>query len=96
MYFVPSLSIGVVSTNLGRNFPYLLQLVLYPFMWLFLRTPTDGAQTSIYCAVEEGIEKYSGRYFNNCQVEQVKPHARDDAVAKKLWEVSEDLLGLNK
>ncbi|XP_018417544.1 PREDICTED: dehydrogenase/reductase SDR family member 13 [Nanorana parkeri] len=87
---------GVVLTNLGRSLPYLLKVVVFPIGWLFLRTPMDGAQTSIYCAVEEGIEHYSGRYFTNCQLQQVKPHARDDAVAKKLWEVSEDLLGLNK
>ncbi|XP_040194468.1 dehydrogenase/reductase SDR family member 13 [Rana temporaria] len=87
---------GVVHTNLGRNFPSWLQVPLFPFLWLFLRTSMDGAQTSIYCSVEEDIEQYSGRYFNNCRVEQVPPHARDDAVAKKLWEVSEDLLGLNK
>lgn len=87
---------GVVLTNLGRSLPSWLQMALFPFLWLLLRTPKDGAQTSIYCAVEEGIEQYSGRYFSNCWVEQVPAHARDDAVAKKLWEVSEDLLGLNK
>ncbi|CAI9620445.1 unnamed protein product [Staurois parvus] len=85
---------GVVLTNLGRSLPYWLQVALFPLLWLFLRTPMDGAQTSIYCAVEEGIEQYSGRYFSNCQVQQVKSHARDDAVAKKLWEASEDLLSL--
>ncbi|XP_068126239.1 dehydrogenase/reductase SDR family member 13 [Hyperolius riggenbachi] len=87
---------GVVLTHLGRNLPYWLLVLAYPFAWLVLRTPLDGAQTSIYCAIQEGIEQYSGRYFNDCRVEEVRPHARDDAVAKKLWEVSEDLLGLNK
>ncbi|KAM9319465.1 dehydrogenase/reductase SDR family member 13 [Gastrophryne carolinensis] len=87
---------GVVLTNLGRSLPYWLKVVVFPIAWLLFLTPVDGAQTSIYCAVEEGIEKYSGRYFANCQVKEVQPHARDDAVAKKLWEVSEDLLELNK
>ncbi|XP_072286509.1 dehydrogenase/reductase SDR family member 13-like [Pyxicephalus adspersus] len=87
---------GAVLTNLGRSLPYILKVILFPVVWLFFRTPTDGAQTSIYCAVEEGIEQYSGRYFTSCQVQRVQPHARDDAVAKKLWEVSEDLLGLTK
>ncbi|XP_075052936.1 dehydrogenase/reductase SDR family member 13 [Mixophyes fleayi] len=87
---------GVVFTNLGRNFPHWFQMLIFPIAWLLLLKPTDGAQTSIYCAVQEGIEMYSGRYFSNCQVQQVQPHARDDAVAKKLWEVSEDLLGLTK
>ncbi|XP_044142759.1 dehydrogenase/reductase SDR family member 13 [Bufo gargarizans] len=87
---------GVVRTNLGRSFPRWLQILLYPFVWLLLKTSMDGAQTSIYCAVQEEIEMYSGRYFADCRVQQVRPHARDDAVAKKLWEVSEDLLGLSK
>ncbi|XP_066455660.1 dehydrogenase/reductase SDR family member 13 [Eleutherodactylus coqui] len=87
---------GVVLTNLGRNLPHWLQILLFPIAWFLLKTPVDGAQTSIYCAVQEGIEMYSGRYFANCQAQQVKPHARDDAVAKKLWEVSEGLLGLTK
>ncbi|KAM4795656.1 dehydrogenase/reductase SDR family member 13 [Rhinophrynus dorsalis] len=85
---------GVVYTNLSRNAPRWLMTMLLPLFWLFSRTPMDGAQTSIFCAVQEGIEMYSGRYFANCQVEQVQPYARDDAVAKKLWEVSERLTGL--
>ncbi|CAH2220041.1 dehydrogenase reductase SDR family member 13 [Pelobates cultripes] len=85
---------GVVLTNLGRSFPYWLKVALFPLAWLLLRTTTDGAQTSIYCAVQEGIEKYSGGYFKNCTFTTVKPHARDDGVAKRLWEVSEELTGL--
>ncbi|XP_051891502.1 dehydrogenase/reductase SDR family member 13-like isoform X2 [Pristis pectinata] len=62
--------------------------------FLFFRTPTDGAQTAIYCAVQEGIEKFSGRYFADCEVQKVFPHARDDAVARKVWEISERMAGL--
>ncbi|KAE8622169.1 hypothetical protein XENTR_v10005124 [Xenopus tropicalis] len=85
---------GTVHTNLARSLPSWIKVLIEPVSWLFLRTPMNGAQTSIYCAVQEGIEMYSGRYFDNCQVRQVKPHARDDAVAKKLWEVSERMTGL--
>ena len=28
-----------------------------------LKTATEGAQTSIYCAVAKGIEPLSGKYF---------------------------------
>nr|DBA34301.1 TPA: hypothetical protein GDO54_001877 [Pyxicephalus adspersus] len=87
---------GPVFTNIGHSLPYLPKVIFLPVAWLFYQTPTHGAQTSIYCAVEKGIEQYSGRYFTSCQVQRVQPHARDDAVAKKLWEVSEDLLGLTK
>ncbi|KAG8450466.1 hypothetical protein GDO86_002937 [Hymenochirus boettgeri] len=85
---------GTVHTSLGRNMPSWIKAFIIPFGWLFLRTSTDGAQTSIYCAIQEGIEMYSGRYFDNCQVREVQPQARDDAVAKKLWEASERMTGL--
>ncbi|MEE6469097.1 hypothetical protein FKM82_008500 [Ascaphus truei] len=85
---------GFVHTNVIRNIPQWLRVMLFPLAWLFCKTPMDGAQTSIFCAVEDGIEMYSGRFFANCQVKQVKPPARDDAVAKKLWEISEELTGL--
>ncbi|XP_053223199.1 dehydrogenase/reductase SDR family member 13-like [Podarcis raffonei] len=81
---------GLVNTELFRH----MSIWLKPFFWLFFRDATSGAQTSIYCATEEGIEKYSGRYFANCRLHDPKPHARDDAVAKKLWEVSERMVGL--
>uniref|UniRef100_A0A8C6X1W0 Short-chain dehydrogenase n=1 Tax=Naja naja TaxID=35670 RepID=A0A8C6X1W0_NAJNA len=53
-----------------------------------------GAQTSIYCATEEGIERLSGQYFVDCRPKVPSPQARDDHMAKKLWEFSERLLGL--
>uniref|UniRef100_A0A670Z5R3 Dehydrogenase/reductase 13 n=1 Tax=Pseudonaja textilis TaxID=8673 RepID=A0A670Z5R3_PSETE len=53
-----------------------------------------GAQTSIYCATEEGIESLSGGYFVDCHLLEPWSKARDDQLAKKLWEFSERLLGL--
>ncbi|KAJ7309089.1 hypothetical protein JRQ81_008402 [Phrynocephalus forsythii] len=85
---------GVVNTELFRHLPAWLKPLFLPVAWLFFRDPTDGAQTSIYCATQEGLEAFSGRYFADCQVREPWPHARDDGTAKKLWEVSERLVGL--
>ncbi|XP_072909536.1 dehydrogenase/reductase SDR family member 13-like [Hemitrygon akajei] len=85
---------GFAFTDAFRDFRLLIKLVFVPVAFLFFRTPMDGAQTTIYCAVQEGIEKFSGRYFADCKVRKVFPHARDDAVARKLWEVSERMAGL--
>ncbi|XP_027675930.1 dehydrogenase/reductase SDR family member 13 isoform X1 [Chelonia mydas] len=85
---------GVVNTELFRYIPIWLWPFFVPISWLFFRDPTDGAQTSIYCATQEGIEMFSGRYFVDCRVQDPRPQARDDAVAKKLWEVSERMVGL--
>ncbi len=66
-----------------------------PIAALFFKDVEAGAQTTLHCAVQEGIESLSGRYFSDCAVPKVKAKAKDDAVAKKLWEVSETLCGLS-
>uniref|UniRef100_A0A4W4F5V5 Dehydrogenase/reductase (SDR family) member 13a, tandem duplicate 1 n=1 Tax=Electrophorus electricus TaxID=8005 RepID=A0A4W4F5V5_ELEEL len=71
-----------------------LSMVLTPIMALFFRDVESGVQTTLYCALQEGIEHLSGRYFSKCAVQKVRAKARDDATAKKLWEVSERLSGL--
>lgn len=86
---------GVVYTELCRGLNVWLQLLLLPFAKLFLLVPEAGAQTTLHCALQEGIEPLSGRYFSNCALQQVGGRGRDDAVAKKLWEVSERLTGLS-
>lgn len=85
---------GLVDTEIFRYFKFWIRVLLFPFAKLFYRDAENGAQTSIYCAVQEGIEQFSGQYFADCHVQEVAAHARDDAVAKKLWEVSERLAGL--
>ncbi|XP_070587454.1 dehydrogenase/reductase SDR family member 13-like [Erythrolamprus reginae] len=84
---------GVVKTEIGHSFSWWLNWSL-SFMNLFSRDNNAGAQTSIYCATEEGIEGLSGQYFVDCQTSEPSPQACDDQLAKKLWEFSERLLGL--
>lgn len=86
---------GVVYTHLGRSLSVWLQLLLLPFAKLFLVDAEGGSQTVLHCALREGIEPLSGRYFSSCALQQVGARGRDDAVAKKLWEVSERLTGLS-
>lgn len=80
---------GVIYTELCRSLSLWLQLITMPFAKLFLLDPDAGSQTTLYCALQEGLEPLSGRYFSNCALQQVGPKGRDDALAKKLWEVSE-------
>ncbi|KAM3854865.1 dehydrogenase/reductase SDR family member 13-like [Vipera latastei] len=84
---------GSVRTELGRSFPWWVFRV-FGFMKLFRRDCNTGAQTTIYCATEEGIERLSGQYFVDCHAKAPWPQARDDHMATKLWEFSERLLGL--
>ncbi|XP_067314200.1 dehydrogenase/reductase (SDR family) member 13 like 1 isoform X2 [Pseudorasbora parva] len=90
-----SLHPGSVRTELGRDINEWFTRIIKSFVSnLWATDPISGAQTTLYCALQEGIEPLSGRYFSDCQLVQVKPEARDDGVAKKLWDVSEKLCGM--
>lgn len=87
---------GVVYTELCRSLPFWLQLLVMPIAKLFFMDPEGGSQTTLHCAVQEGLEPLSGRYFSNCAVQEACVRGRDDALAKKLWEVSERLAALTQ
>lgn len=89
-----SLHPGAINTELGRNTSSVLQLCLKPLTTYFFKNTVQGCQTTLHCALQEGLEPLSGRYFSNCTVREVYDKAKDDAAAKKLWELSERLCGL--
>ncbi|CAB1349108.1 unnamed protein product [Coregonus sp. 'balchen'] len=90
-----SLHPGVIHTEFGRNLKLWLRLFLEPITKLFFMDTERGAQTTLHCALQEGIEPLSGRYFSSCALQEVGAKGRDDALARKLWEVSERLSDLS-
>uniref|UniRef100_A0A667X074 Dehydrogenase/reductase (SDR family) member 13b.1 n=1 Tax=Myripristis murdjan TaxID=586833 RepID=A0A667X074_9TELE len=90
-----SLHPGVVNTELCCNMSLWQRLLLLPAAKLLLLDPEAGAQTTLHCCLQEGLEPFSGRYFSSCALREVGAKGRDDALAKKLWEVSERLTGLS-
>ena len=60
----------------------------------FFLTPARGAQTSIYLASSPEVEGVSGQYFVKCTPVQPKAPARDAEAARRLWRVSEEMVGL--
>ena len=60
----------------------------------FFLTPARGAQTSIYLASSPEVEGVSGQYFVKCMPVQPKAPARDAEAARRLWRVSEEMVGL--
>merc|ERR1719431_1066399 len=60
---------------------------------LFLKTPLGGAQTTIYCAVEPSLATETGKYYADCARIATSQAALDDKQAKKLWDVSKDIVG---
>ena len=60
----------------------------------FWQNVREGAQTTIYCAVSEELAGVSGRYLSECRIATESAEARDDAIARKLWDVTETMVGL--
>ncbi|XP_060618423.2 retinol dehydrogenase 12-like [Anolis sagrei] len=83
---------GPVASELGRHSTILI--ILGKMLTFFLKTPQEGAQTSVYCAVAEELESVSGKYFSDCKPAYVWPQGHDDETARKLWDVSCELLGI--
>jgi hypothetical protein len=64
-----------------------------PISWLGLcKTPVEGAQTSIYCAISPDVENACGSYFLDCRVKKSSALTNDEQLAKRVWEESERLV----
>ena len=84
---------GNVATDLMRHSSLLT--FFYPIMArIYYKTPEEGAQTSVHCAVQEGLESLSGEYFADCARLKSAKMSYDVDKAKELWEVSEKLSGV--
>ncbi|CAK6967517.1 retinol dehydrogenase 12%2C like [Scomber scombrus] len=82
-----SLHPGVVQTDLWRHLNGPQQFVM-KMVSPFTKTSVQGAQTTIYCAVEPKLEKESGGYYSDCAPANCSAAGKDDDLAQKLWELS--------
>ena len=55
------------------------------------KTIPEGAATQCYVAVNPIPEKTSGQYFADCNPVAANPLMYDPELARRLWEVSEQL-----
>ena len=85
---------GVVNTSFGADDPSRVQRLFVPFMRPFMKTPAQGAATSIHLASAPDLEQVTGRYFVNSQPKRSSQRSYDEATAARLWQVSADLVGL--
>jgi NAD(P)-dependent dehydrogenase (short-subunit alcohol dehydrogenase family) len=89
---VNALHPGLTSTGFGKNNPGFLMKIMGVVIPLIGRSPEKGAETSIYLASSPEVESITGKYFVDCKVTQPSPQAADSATAKKLWEVSAEMV----
>jgi NAD(P)-dependent dehydrogenase (short-subunit alcohol dehydrogenase family) len=86
---------GVVSTSFGAEDPSHVQRLLVPLMRPFMKTPAQGAATSVHLASAPALERVSGGFFVGSKPGTSSADSHDEAVAARLWQVSAELVGLS-
>ena len=89
-----SLHPGVVNTSFGAEDPGLVQRILVPFARPFLKTPSQGAATSIRVASDPALRGVTGCYFAKGRPAESSQDSHDPIVAARLWRLSAELVGL--
>ncbi len=90
-----SLHPGLVATNFAANNGRRGKLMRW-VMNRFSISVEQGAQTTLYVATAPELEGVTGQYFESSRVAQPSAAARDADAARRLWEVSEQLVGLEQ
>ena len=88
---------GFVRTNFGANNTADISPLfkaIFSLVSRFARKPEKGAETLIYLASSPEVEGVSGGYFFDCKPIRPTPAGEDDGVAERLWQVSEQLVGI--
>lgn len=81
---------GVIATDIWRSVPRPLRGLLT----FWMKTPEEGAATSISCTTDAALANVNGRYFTNERESNPSRAARDEQLAERLWDESERMVGL--
>jgi NAD(P)-dependent dehydrogenase (short-subunit alcohol dehydrogenase family) len=85
---------GVVASGFGQTDGGLMRFVIrlaHPFMI----GPEKGARTQVWLASSPDVDGISGKYFDKCAEREPNRAAKDDAGARKLWAISEEMTHLH-
>lgn len=81
---------GLVATNIFNN----AGVVLAGVAKMFMLSVAKGAETSVYLATSNEVSHITGKYFTKKQVENLPATTCNQELARKLWEISEQYVGL--
>lgn len=85
---------GIIDSGIWKNVPIPLSWILNFILKHFCKTPEQGAQTTIYCAVSEELNGVNGKYFLDCKEHRLNQGVQDSSKGKKYWEICERLVNL--
>lgn len=85
---------GFVATRFGDNSGGLMRTVLRVAKPIGAISPEEGAQTIIHLASSPAVAGVTGEYFYESAITTPTEEARNDADARRLWEMSENISGI--
>ncbi|HEU4783613.1 MAG TPA: SDR family oxidoreductase [Ktedonobacterales bacterium] len=85
---------GVVRSNFGAEDQARFFAVISRVALPLLKTPAQGAQTSIYLASSPDMDGVTGQFFANRKPKTANKVAYDTDMTARLWQVSADLVGM--
>jgi WW domain-containing oxidoreductase len=88
---VNSLHPGRVYTNIFHNIPLPLRILVDAVLKRRMKDIPAGASTMCYLAAHPEVKGVTGKYFADNRESAMGPHMEDDAMAERLWKVSEEL-----
>jgi len=83
---------GVIKTNLTRHVSSILMSVLSVVTIGQTKSIPQGAATTCVVATDPALARVSGCYFSDCNSKTPSAHARNAALAERLWTKSEELV----
>lgn len=83
---------GVIRTSLQRHMNPFLAATMAALGPLALKSIPEGAATEVYVATRPELAGVSGEYFANCNIATPRADANDPDLARRLWEVSEEIV----
>ena len=75
---------GVIASGIWRNVPWPIR----PVAKLFMKSNEEGAATTLWCATSPDVVRETGQYYDQCTRRNPSQVARDDSLARELWERS--------
>jgi retinol dehydrogenase-12 len=82
-----SLHPGAIASDIWRRIPQPFRLLTK-----LMKSPEQGAATSVYCATAPELDGATGRYYDDCREKPARGVATPE-LARELWRRSEDFVG---
>ena len=83
---------GLVNTEIGEKCTSGLACIVWKRRRCHGTSPKEGAATSIYLASEPALSP--DIYWKDCTPKTPNPYTKDEAAAKRLWDLSEQMCGI--